>query len=118
MSTLPSPNRQILVVDDDPDLLYIAKKAFTKAGYQPLTAENGVDALRQIVDNPSCRRMVTDFTMPVLGGPTWINLLERFCPEWSIVVISSDDIDPGPFPFVPKPADFTNLMTWFERHPT
>lgn len=117
MTPFPT-NRQVIVVDDDPDLLYIAAKACTKAGYQPITAENGVDALRQIVANPDCRRMVTDFTMPLLGGATWIELLERFCPGWSIVVISSDDIDSGRFPFVPKPADFANLLTWFERHPS
>jgi CheY-like chemotaxis protein len=107
-------NREVLVVDDDPDLLYLAQKVLKKAGYTPLPAGNGVEALRQMVTHPDCRRMVTDFKMPVLGSDAWIRVLERFCSEWSIVVISSDDVDPGPFPLVPKPVDFSNLLTWFE----
>ena len=107
-------NRKVIVVDDDPDILYLAQKTFVKAGYEPIPAANGVEALRQMIAHPDCRQMVTDFTMPVLGGDLWIRFLERFCADWAVIVISSDDVDPGPFPLVPKPVDFKNLLTWFE----
>ena len=117
MQPVPSASAlspKVLVVDDDPDILYVAQKSLRKAGYEPIGAANGVDALKQMLAHPDCRQMITDFKMPVLGGETWIRTLERFCADWSIVVISSDEVDPGRFPLVPKPVDFKNLLTWFE----
>ena len=53
--------------------------------------------------------------MPSFGGNDWIRLLERFCPDWTIVVVSSQDVDPGPFVCVPKPVDYENLLQVFGR---
>jgi CheY-like chemotaxis protein len=105
----------ILVVEDDPDVLYLACKHLAAAGFSPIGAHDGVEALRRIVDYPDCRRMVTDFSMPFLDGPYWMKVLERFCPDWTIVVVSSADVDPGPFTSIPKPVDYENLIHIFDR---
>src|SRR4051812_22136252 len=111
---MPNP-RQILVIDDNPDVLHVACNRLGAAGFEPIRAADGVEALRCMVDYPECRQMVTDFTMPHLGGIYWVKLLERFCADWNIVVVSAGDIDPGPFISVPKPVDFENLVQLFSR---
>jgi DNA-binding NtrC family response regulator len=107
-------SKKVIVVDDIPDVLFLATKRLARAGYEPIQASDGLEALRRMVEHPDCRRMVTDFVMPTLGGNYWIRLLEKFCADWSIVVVSSEDIDPGPFTMMPKPVDFENLVTIFE----
>jgi DNA-binding NtrC family response regulator len=106
---------QILLVDDEADLVYLAAKRLDRAGYDVLTAANGAEALRQIEAHPRCRRMITDYVMPELGGERWIDVLERVAPGWTIVVMSSEDFDPGPFYYVPKPVDFDHIVRLFRE---
>jgi CheY-like chemotaxis protein len=113
--SVAEPCRQIVVVEDDPSLLFIATKRLRAAGFEPLPAANGKEAIERIAENPSCRRMVTDFYMPGLGGDDWIRYLEREHADWTIVVMSSEDIDSGPFIVLPKPVDFENLLEVFHR---
>jgi len=109
--------KQILVVEDEPDVLYLAAKKLRNAGYEVFEAKNGIEAMQRMIDHPQCRRMLSDFVMPLFGGIYWVKFLERFCPTWTIVIVSSEDIDSGPFICVPKPVDFENLLTVFEREP-
>jgi CheY-like chemotaxis protein len=106
---------QIIVVEDDPSLLYIAQKRLRAAGFRPIPASNGLEAIERMAENPRCRRMVTDFYMPSLGGDAWIRYLEANCEDWTIVVMSSEDIDSGRFIVLPKPVDFENLLEVFHR---
>jgi CheY-like chemotaxis protein len=108
-------SKQIVVVDDDADLRYLTVKRLRAAGWQPLPAGDGIEAVRQILAHPKCRRMLTDFVMPTFGGDSWILFLERFLSDWTIVVMSSEDIDPGRFISLPKPIDIENLLHVFER---
>jgi two-component system OmpR family response regulator len=108
---------QILVVEDEPDILYLASKKLRSAGYDVLEATNGIEAMQRMIDHPRCRRMLSDFVMPLFGGIYWVKFLERFCSSWTIVIVSSQDIDSGPFICVPKPVDYENLLTVFEREP-
>ncbi len=106
----------VLLVDDDKDHLYLAERRLTALGFGAICATDGLGALLAMVDYPDCHCMVTDYHMPGLGGDEWIRILERFCADWRIVVISGGDPDPGPFLSMPKPADFTNIATFL--HPT
>ena len=106
--------KEVLVVDDNPDVLFLAEKKLRAAGFEILTASDGIEALQQMIDHPKCRRMVTDFHMPGLGGNYWVRFLERFCSDWTVVVVSSSaEADPGSFVIVPKPADYANLVEIF-----
>ena len=57
-------DREIIFVEDDGDALYLGAKRLRAAGYEPLLAADGIEALRQMVMHPGCRRMVTDFNLP------------------------------------------------------
>lgn len=102
----------VVVVDDDPDQLYMAEKRLRSLGFEPIPASNGVEALQAMLDRPDCRLVVTDYSMPVLGGALWISVLERFCDGYRVVVVSGEDVDPGPFVSIPKPPDFKNIATY------
>jgi len=111
-----SNNTEVIVVEDDADLRFILCRRLTEAGYTPLGAANGLEALEKMVDHPDCRVLITDFMMPELGGDTWIRTLERFCDEgWSVIVVSAENIDPGRFVMSPKPIDVPNLISHLQR---
>jgi DNA-binding NtrC family response regulator len=113
--SVADPERQIIIVEDDSGLMYVAMKRLRAAGFDPIPAADGNEAKQRMAENPRCRRMVTDFNMPGLGGDDWIRYLEREHSDWTIVVMSSDDIDSGPFITLPKPVDFENLLEVFHR---
>lgn len=107
--------KQVLLVEDSSDIRFIAAKKLAAAGYQVIEAADGLEALHKMLENPACRLMLTDFVMPGFGGNSWIRLLERFCSDWTIVVMSSEDIDPGPFVLIPKPVDYNYCIEVFAR---
>lgn len=108
-----SSTNEVLVVDDNPNVLFVACKRLQAMGFDTVAANDGAEALSLMDAHPRCRRMITDFTMPGLGGAEWIEHLQRKCRDWTIVVISAADVDPGPFINVPKPVDYELLMWLF-----
>ena len=62
-----SPQKSILIVDDDLVNLTILKSIITKAGYSVLTAENGADALK-IARALSPDLVILDIMMPDMDG--------------------------------------------------
>ena len=108
-------DRRVLLVEDDKDLRLMAARKLREAGYEPILASSGVEAVRLMLRHPECRQMITDYLLPELGGEEWIAFLERFCPDWSVVVISAEDVDPGGFISVPKPARFDNIISHLEH---
>ncbi|MFB9317362.1 response regulator [Cryptosporangium minutisporangium] len=63
----------ILVVDDEPDLRYLLRLFFTRAGHQVAEAGNGATALASVHEAPP-DLVVTDMMMPVMGG---VELIRR-----------------------------------------
>ncbi len=57
----------VLVVDDDPITRRILTKYLVDAGYDVLTATNGVEALR-IINAEGCQLIITDWMMPEMDG--------------------------------------------------
>ncbi len=57
----------ILVVDDDPSVLRLLTKYLADAGYEVLTASNGVEALR-LIQSEGCQLIITDWMMPEMDG--------------------------------------------------
>ena len=67
---------RILVVDDEPDLRYILRRIFERAGHGVSDSGNGVSALEAVHRSPP-DLVVTDMMMPVMGGAELIRLLRR-----------------------------------------
>lgn len=79
----------LLVVDDDPSLMHLAKVALTTAGYRVLTAQDGATAVGLYAQLPKEIRLVlTDLMMPIMEGAPTIQALRRLNPDVRIIVCS------------------------------
>jgi len=88
-------NATILLVDDEPDLLFIMEEWFRREGSRVLTAENGAGALEGIRAN-QVDAVVSDIRMPVMDGVTMLrNIKATHLYKPSVMFISCfSDIEP------------------------
>jgi DNA-binding response OmpR family regulator len=84
--------REVLIVDDSPDLRGMLAFTLADLGYSIREAKNGEDALNELADHaPDC--IVLDLMMPGLGG---FKVLEQMrarelAPDARVVILSSQD---------------------------
>jgi CheY-like chemotaxis protein len=62
-----TPQRLLLVVDDDPDTRLLLTEVFNNGGYAVVVAENGQEGLKQLLDYAP-DLVVLDLQMPVMDG--------------------------------------------------
>jgi DNA-binding response OmpR family regulator len=78
---------RILVVDDDDMYRAMLKKFFTQTGYDVTVAENGKEALKRQMENPS-PIILTDIVMPEMEGIQTIVEFRRTYPGVKIIAVS------------------------------
>ena len=110
--------KKILIVDDDPDMVYILQHAFEKEGYEVVTALDGQQALRTL-KTVTPDLMMMDLTMPGISG--WhLNMKvrqdERF-KNTPIIILSGlleKESTPEQFEagtvYIPKPFEIFELI--------
>ena len=59
---------KILFVEDEVDLITIISDTLSKLGADFVTANNGVEGLEKLKENPDIKLVVTDINMPVMNG--------------------------------------------------
>jgi CheY-like chemotaxis protein len=78
---------RVLLVDDDPALLMVLARAFSKAGYIARTAENGRKALEMLkAYRPEL--VVTDIVMPEMEGIGAIMAIKQMADPPKIIAMS------------------------------
>ncbi len=83
---------RVLVVDDDPDMLFGARSALEQAGFRVTTAQSGkeaVDAIR--AERPDA--ILFDFWMPEMRGDEFVAEVWKACPTPPPLVACSADPD-------------------------
>jgi signal transduction histidine kinase/DNA-binding response OmpR family regulator len=75
----------ILVVEDDPDSLELTCKTLVQAGWSVNAAENGMEAIEIIENNPPML-ILLDLMMPEMDGFEVIKKM-RYHPEWQLIPI-------------------------------
>ncbi len=65
----------LLIVDDEQDFLYSARKHFERRGFHVETAEDGVAALEKFERMSGIDLVITDIRMPRMDGEQLIQLL-------------------------------------------
>ncbi|HEX5202236.1 response regulator [Paractinoplanes rhizophilus] len=78
---------RILVVDDEPDLRFILRRYFTRAGHEVTEAGDGAAALASVHQSPP-DLVVTDMMMPVMGGVELIRRLRADPVTTAIPILS------------------------------
>ncbi len=68
LRTVGSEGAKILVVDDEENVRQLGSDILTDHGFQVVTANDGLDALEKLKENPDTRLVVMDMIMPVMSG--------------------------------------------------
>lgn len=92
---------KILIADDDKITRALLLRWVKRWGYEPIVAENGIDALRILLNDMSVRLCVMDWIMPGMNGPDVCARLRKEREEPYVYVIlltaktDTDDIIEG-----------------------
>ena len=78
---------KILVVDDEPDMLWSLNQILSYANYTVVTASNGVEALNYLRKHAFAVAIV-DVKLPDMDGLQLATMLKAITPELVIVLIS------------------------------
>ena len=79
--------KQILVIDDDPQVRALLVEILTHEGYEVVAASNGVEGLNRFRECPS-DVVITDLIMPEKEGFETIFALRREFPGVGVIAIS------------------------------
>jgi len=119
----------VLIVEDEPAVRELAEVTLTEAGFQVLTAGNGLEGLQCIRTREPVDLIITDVIMPLMGGPEMVTQLRRTHPNKKVVYMSGytadainrcGELDPG-IVFIEKPftpAQFLQCVQEVIARPT
>ena len=111
--------RTILVVEDEPPHRTLLKSVFEKAGYEVLTAKDGIEAIDMYRHQADAVDLVVcDMALPSLGGWTVYLSLKEIDPEVKMILTSgyldervkSSFVEGGVKDFIAKPYDTETLL--------
>jgi len=120
----PIPSRGILLVDDDELLRTLTARMLERLGHTVTVAESGERALALLASHRSLvSLMLTDLTMPGIGGMELIARAQAGHQDLPIVAISGFTLDPSVreelsrrrVTFVSKPFQLTELSDAIDR---
>ncbi|MCH2206746.1 MAG: response regulator transcription factor [Lentisphaerales bacterium] len=110
-------SHSILIIEDDPALLFGLKENFQMAGYETTTASNGVDGLKEAMQsNPDL--ILLDVMLPQKNGYEICNELRQRHMNVPIIMITAKDeeedvvrgLNVGADDYVTKPFSVKELM--------
>lgn len=108
----------VLVVEDEPAVLALARRALERCGYTVLAAANGVEALDRLEEaGERVRLIITDVVMPRMGGGAFAAAARDRFPGLPVLFMSgytNDEIEhrrllPTGEHFIAKPFDPAGL---------
>jgi len=114
----------ILLVEDEPQLLEVAKTLLEMLGFSIIEASNGVEAIEQYRKNAAEITLVlTDIGMPLMNGYQLIQELKKINPKLPIIVSSgfgdaivTTKIAPGEIAgLISKPYSFDQLREVLDK---
>jgi DNA-binding response OmpR family regulator len=111
--------RRVLVVDDEPQVVWVIQFSLEAEGYETFTAHDGVEAMEQISANrPDL--VVLDVMMPRMDGWSVLEAISKLPaesrPRVVMVTALASSIDRaraeqmGAAAYVPKPFDMDHLV--------
>ena len=83
----PTGAGRILFIDDEPELVALSRKILERLGYQVVTKNNGIDALKKFREKPNeFDVVITDMTMPKMTGERLAQELISIRPDIPIIL--------------------------------
>jgi nitrogen regulation protein NR(I) len=110
--------KQILVVDDEPNLRRVLAALLVRDDYDVETAEDGAQAL-EILKEHHIDMVITDLRMPRIDGMELLRRALAMDPELPVVIITAhgtvdnavEALKTGAFDYITKPFDQTEVRT-------
>lgn len=111
------PQRTLLLVDDEPNVLSALKRLFRRDGYQIFTANSGAEGL-EVLSQIKVDVIISDQRMPGMSGVEFLREAKVRCPDTIRIVLSgytelqsvTDAINEGSiYRFLTKPWDDEQL---------
>ena len=79
----------VLVVDDEPEIRQVAKRALESYGYRTVVAGNGAEALEYLATFPGDTDLVfSDMSMPVMDGAAMLAQIDEMYPKIPVLLAS------------------------------
>ena len=112
----PLPGDSILVVDDEPAIRDLLWQFLTGRGYRVRTAQDGVEAVAQVKQEPP-RIVILDLFMPRMNGVEVLRELQRLNYTGAVIALSANKDTPllkemvnlGAVDSIGKPIDLKRL---------
>jgi PAS domain S-box-containing protein len=113
----PGGHERVLLVEDDAGVRRSTAKLLEVLGYTVAVAEDGIEALALIEEGLDVELVLTDVSMPRLGGADLAKQLYRCAPELPILFMSGnldvaelrEQAEQGRVSFLQKPATLQQL---------
>src|SRR5262245_31211410 len=113
---------KVLVIDDDPEMLDLARFHLEKNGYEVASAETGAQGLRLVAEHRP-EVVLTDLKLPDVYGIDLVAKLKEACPGAEVIMITGygavteaiEATKAGAFHFMEKPVEFEELKELIER---
>ena len=87
--TFRGNGEMILIVDDEPAILRVARIILERMNFQVLTAADGAEGITLAAEHQDALRVaITDLHMPRMDGLAFVKVLRPMCPHVKIVVSS------------------------------
>jgi two-component system response regulator MprA len=115
---------RVLVVDDEPAIRRILTRLLAMAGYEPVEAQNGEEAL-ELLEATGADVVLLDLQMPGMSGQTLFHAIRSRWPALAeaVIVMSGDPEDATEWltlhqvPVLAKPFDRTTLLHAIQHLP-
>ena len=114
---MPEASKNVLVVDDEPEIRKLVAAMVTQFGYTVLTADSGEHALTLYKNHAPLELLITDVVAPGMSGPMLAEKLTALQPDLKVLYISGYDntklvqkyvVERG-FTLIPKPFNLEKL---------
>ena len=84
----PPADIRILVVDDEDTVLQYANRVLRAAGYRPVLASSGAEALERVEAMGGCDVLLTDLMMPAMTGAELACRMRRSAPDLKVLYLT------------------------------
>ena len=116
---MPQPTKKLLLlVDDDQNQLALRQALLESSGYEALTANHSLDALRLFVAH-EIATVILDYQMPEMNGEAIAIWMKEEKPEVPLLMISGCAVPESVLRhvdgFMPKASQSTFLLQMIER---
>src|SRR5262245_9636984 len=113
---------KVLVIDDDPEMLDLARFHLEKNGYDVACADTGAQGLRLVAEHHH-EVVLTDLKLPDIYGIDLVAKVKEVSPTTEVIMITGygdmteaiEATKKGAFHFLKKPVEFEELLALIER---